>query len=131
VSLTNAGHPPAYLVRRSGAVEELAAPGVPLGALAGPPGRLDARLEDGDALVLLSDGIIECRDRGQEELGYERVRASLALPGASAPALLDRLLAAMRSHCGTEPVEDDRTAMVLVYRPPAAATPTGWSPSQE
>lgn len=131
LALTNAGHPPCYLVRRSGAVEELAAPGVPLGALAGPPGQLTARLAAGDALVLLSDGIVECRDRGREELGYDRVSASLAMPEPTAPALLDRLLAAMRGHCGTEPVEDDRTAMVLVYRPPAAATPSGSSPSQE
>lgn len=131
VVLTNAGHPPGYLVRVSGEVEELAAPGLPLGALPGSPGQLTTRLAPGDALVLLSDGIIECRDHQQEQLGYDRVRASLAMPEPTAPALLDRLLAAMRGHCGTEPIEDDRTAVVLVYRPPAAATPSGSSPSQE
>src|SRR5262245_37523875 len=39
--LTNAGHPPAYRIGAGGEVVELLAPGVPLGSIAGAPGRIE------------------------------------------------------------------------------------------
>lgn len=129
LELINAGHPPCYVVRAGGQVEELAAPGMPLGTLAGRHGRAAARLAAGDAIVLLSDGIIECSDGAGEQFGYERTQRSLAVAGAGAEALLAELLARMRAFCGEETVVDDRTAVVLTYRPPAASEAA--SPSRE
>ena len=125
--LANAGHPPAYVVRAVGGVDELLVPGVPLGALgasggiravATAPGELVAALAPGDALVWLSDGLIECVNAAGEQFGYDRVRQVLAGPTASAAAVRDRLLAAVRRHTGDQPADDDRTLVVMVYRAP-------------
>jgi len=121
LELTNAGHPPTYVVRRSGTVEEIELPGPPLGTLPGAPGAATATLQPGDAAVWLSDGLIEARSPAGELFGYERVRRSLAGPPATDYGLRDRLLAAVRAHTGGAPAEDDRTVVVLLYR--AAASP--------
>lgn len=63
MSLTNAGHPPTYLVR-GGEVDEILLPGNPLGALGDSYGETDVNLEPGDVLVWLSDGLIEAVDPG-------------------------------------------------------------------
>ena len=117
--LTNAGHPPAYVVRAAGGVEEILVPGMPLGAighLAAPPGEAAGNLAPGDALVWLSDGLIECVNAAGEQLGYDRIRQHLAGPPASAETVRNRLLDAVRRHTGGLPADDDRTLVVMVYR---------------
>ncbi len=124
--LTNAGHPPAYVVRGSGEVEEILAPGMPLGAIgaiggiAAPPGEARGTLAPGDALVWLSDGLIECVNTAGEQFGYDRIRQHLAGPPASATLLRDRLLGAIHHYTGGLPADDDRTLVVMVYRAPVA-----------
>jgi sigma-B regulation protein RsbU (phosphoserine phosphatase) len=123
LELVNAGHTPCYLVRLSGEVEEIALPGAPLGGLPGSPGTALVKLAPGEGVVFLSDGIVECRNGADELFGYERVRARLAGPPVAAPALLERLLSGLREHCGTAAsVDDDRTAVALVYRAEAVAS---------
>jgi serine phosphatase RsbU (regulator of sigma subunit) len=124
LQVTNAGHPPCYLVRGRGGVEEIALPGAPLGALPGPPGVGGYRLDAGDAVVWLSDGIPECLSSAGEPFTYERVESALAGEFASAEALRDRLLAALQQHCGGTPVEDDRTMVVLRYVPERNVSPS-------
>lgn len=124
LELTNAGHPPTYLVRARGAVEEIELPGPPLGSLPGTPGRAIVSLAPGDAAVWLSDGLIESRSPAGELFGYERVRRCLAGPPLTDYGLRDRLLAAVRAHTGGAPAEDDRTVVVLLYRGGAAASPS-------
>ena len=126
LELSNAGHPPAYVVRVAGDVEELLAPGVPLGALgagaagAGAPGAAAARLAVGDAIVWLSDGLIECCSAGGEQFGYERTRRHLEGPPENATQIRDRLLDAVRRHTGGLPADDDRTLVAMLYRAPVA-----------
>ena len=126
LELSNAGHPPAYVVRVAGDVEELLAPGVPLGALgagaagAGAPGAAAARLAVGDAIVWLSDGLIECCSAGGEQFGYERTRRHLEGPAVHAAQVRDRLLDAVRRHTGGLPADDDRTLVAMLYRAPVA-----------
>ncbi len=140
LELTNAGHPPAYVVRLAGGVEELLAPGVPLGALGGvggggpsggaasAPGAAAARLEIGDAVVWLSDGLIECCDAQGEQFGYDRIRRHLEGAPVHAAGLRDRLLDAIRLHTGGLPAEDDRTLVAMIYRAPVARGEAGRSP---
>ncbi len=123
LSIANAGHPPTYLVRADGAVEEILLPGPPLGGLPGPPGRGERRLGAGDAVVWLSDGLIEARSPRGELFGYDRVRERLAGPPASATIVRDRLLAAVRAHTGGAAPEDDRTLVVLLYRGASSSMP--------
>ncbi|MCB1007721.1 MAG: SpoIIE family protein phosphatase, partial [Acidobacteria bacterium] len=116
LELANAGHPPSYLVRADGEVEEILLPGPPLGGLPGPPGRGARHVEPGDALVWLSDGLIEARSPRGDLFGYERVRENLGGPPSSAVVVRDRLLAAVRAHTGGAAAEDDRTLVVMLYR---------------
>jgi sigma-B regulation protein RsbU (phosphoserine phosphatase) len=115
VELTNAGHPPTYHLR-GGEVEEILLPGSPLGGLGTSYGHATLELESGDAVIWLSDGLIEAADGADEPFGYDQVRATLAGPCESAAQVRDRLLAAVEAHTGGRPARDDRTLVVMRYR---------------
>lgn len=117
--ITNAGHPPVYLLR-GGRVEEILLPGSPLGGLGHTYGHRRFDLEDGDVLVWLSDGLIEAADPEDEPFGYEGIEAAIAGPGDSAVQVRDRLLAAVEAHTRGRPAMDDRTLVVMRYRTPSA-----------
>lgn len=115
LEITNAGHPPVYLLR-GGGVEEILLPGSPLGGLGHSYGHRRVELDDGDVLVWLSDGLIESTDGDDEPFGYEGVEEALAAgPAGSAAQVRDRLLAAVAEHTGGRPAQDDRTLVVMKY----------------
>lgn len=120
VDMTNAGHPPAYLLRRN-EVEEILLPGTPLGALGEDYGFRRIELEAGDVLAWLSDGFIEALGRDGEPFGYERTRDSLKGPASSAKEVCDRILGEMRRHTDGVGADDDLTLVVMRYQPEAAA----------
>ncbi len=126
LEITNAGHPPTYLLRR-GKVEEILLPGSPLGGLGHTYGRRTVDLERGDVVVWLSDGLIEAAAADGTPFGYERVAAALADgpeagdDGPAAQVVRNRLLAAVDRHSGGQPVQDDRTLVVMRYGGEAAA----------
>jgi serine phosphatase RsbU (regulator of sigma subunit) len=112
--ITNAGHPPTYLLR-DGEIDEILLPGTPLGTLDGRYGRRRISLEPDDVLIWLSDGFIEAFDDGDEAFGYERTIQALGGDAESASAVRDRLLAAVREHAGGRAADDDRTLVVVRY----------------
>jgi len=78
VVLSSAGHPPPFLRRVDGGVEEVLVAG---GRLLGYPGTSSAfaehrvRLEPGDALFFYTDGLFEARDPSDKSLfGQDRVQ---------------------------------------------------------
>jgi len=115
--ITNAGHPPTYLLRR-GAVTEIALPGPPLGALGHDYGHRIVPLEPDDVVVWLSDGLIEA-GAGDEVFGYARTADCLGGLDPDPDRVRDHLLDAVRRHAGEQPPDDDRTLVVLRYRPTA------------
>lgn len=123
LQLTNAGHPPTYLVR-GGQVQEILLPGSPLGGLGHTYGKASVPLEPGDLVVWLSDGLIEAVGDGDEPFGYERVLETLAggQQGQQATELRDRLLSAISRHAEGRPPNDDRTLVVMRYRSSGALT---------
>ena len=76
LAITNAGHPPTYLLR-DGEVSEILLPGNPLGALGEDYGSRTIDLEGNDVVVWLSDGLIEATNSQGEPFGYEDVVGSL------------------------------------------------------
>ncbi|MFQ5349284.1 MAG: PP2C family protein-serine/threonine phosphatase [Thermoanaerobaculia bacterium] len=129
LQITNAGHPPSYRLR-DGIIEEILLTGSPLGALGDDYGRRDVELAPGDVLIWLSDGLIEAADEAGEPFGYDRTQEALAGSAESATAVRNRLLAAVHEHTGGRPPDDDRTLVVMRYRPAAAvsAAPAPASP---
>jgi GAF domain-containing protein len=90
--LVCAGHPPPYLVRADGDLEELCRPGPLLGAFADaewlPAG---FRLERGDGVVLYTDGVTDTRGAGGR-FGQRRLEEVLAgAAGQGADAIAQRL----------------------------------------
>ncbi len=127
MELTNAGHPPTYLVR-DGEVEEILLQGNPLGALGEEYGHCRVALRSGDVVTWLSDGLIEATDERGEPFGYERLRAALRGPAASAAEVRNRLVAAAERHAGGRPTEDDKTLVAMCFR--RSPTTSGGDPKR-
>lgn len=90
LTIANAGHCPPLVVRRDGTIEEIAATGPILGVLPRAAWTsVTTTLEEGDTLVLYSDGVTEALVHG-EELGVPGLRALLA-GGTSPEHLLETL----------------------------------------
>ena len=120
LEITNAGHPPCYLLTARG-IEEIMLPSSALGGLGHEYGRAVRQLQPGDTVVWLSDGLIEATDAGARPFGYERVVQTLAAGDREPPAVRRRLLTAVAEHTSGAAAEDDRTLVVMRYAGGAAA----------
>lgn len=117
---SNAGHNPPFLIRRDGSSRRLDCGGVILGLFEGARYEDERlQLEDGDVLVLFSDGVSEALSVAEEEFGDQRLLATV-LEHCDDPAqgLLDRLLAAVKTFAAGRLQNDDVTAMLVRYRRP-------------
>lgn len=113
----NAGHNPPLLARADGTIQQLGSGGFPLGIL--PMAQYEvgkAYLQQGEALVVYSDGVSEANNLTGEEFGMVRleevVKRNLR---ASASGLRDRIESALSAFTQTAPANDDIT-MVIVKR---------------
>ena len=119
VEIVNAGHCPPMLVRGRGEVEVLGTTGLPLGL--GVSGRPDSgysvqrlALQEGDALVLYTDGMTEAATAGDEEYGLHRLTALLARCNAEGPQeLIRNCLADLGSFLNGQERGDDLTILAL------------------
>jgi phosphoserine phosphatase RsbU/P len=111
----NAGHNPALLLRRSGAVEELGSSGVPIGLLPGSRyQKKTVELGPGDLLCLYSDGITECASPTEEEFGMQRLVKLLAVHRDRAlQDVLDAIAGATVEFAAGAPQLDDETVVLL------------------
>ena len=83
-------------------------------------------------MVWLSDGLIEATDARQEAFGYDRVTEAFTGLAPEPAAVRDHLLDAVARHTGGGAPEDDRTLLVMAYRPDGADPKTEpSSPSSE
>jgi serine phosphatase RsbU (regulator of sigma subunit) len=111
----NAGHI-AGLVRHKQQVRELEATALPFGLFASPvaAGASVVALNSGDALLLVSKGVVEAKYRG-EEYGLQRVGEYLDRSRAeSAHEICVGLLERVQRFIHTAPTHDDVTALALV-----------------
>jgi serine phosphatase RsbU (regulator of sigma subunit) len=112
----SAGHLFPYRVTRDGKVYELEAGSHPLGVRADvhPAVRLE-KLEAGDSVVLLSDGVVEAHpDHTEEPFGFSRLAESLSRHASGGPqALLRGVLADLTLYTRGAPREDDVTVVAL------------------
>ena len=119
LTVLNAGHPRPLLIRH-GTVHILDfEPATPVGL-----GFVDAeatqlRLEPGDAVLILSDGVIEARSAGGDIFGVERV-GDLAVralaSGDTVPETVRRLIQSVIRHRGVA-LEDDATLLFCCWQP--------------
>lgn len=112
----SAGHLYPYRITAEGQVQALESVAYPLGVR----GRLDVeprttKLAPGDTLFLFSDGLVEARPEGSDQLfGFERLEQSLARHARlGAERLRDAVLEDVVRYSGNAPREDDQTILVL------------------
>jgi PAS domain S-box-containing protein len=116
LAYASAGHPAGYLLDGRGAVKSaLPATGLPLGLFPDSryETRADLRLETGDTLVLLTDGVTDSSTRGDDFFGSERaletMRPSL---GGHSSDIVEGLYRAVRAFEEGKPQSDDVTTVV-------------------
>jgi serine phosphatase RsbU (regulator of sigma subunit) len=115
LSYANAGHDLPYVLRgSSGDVEELRARGMPLGIMPGMGyEENEIVLEEGEAALFYSDGLVEAHDPMGEMFGFPRLRALVAEHG-KVGSLGDSLLEELYSFVGEGwKQEDDITLLTL------------------
>jgi serine phosphatase RsbU (regulator of sigma subunit) len=118
LTVSSAGMPPVLLYRRrDGKVEEIALPGMPLGGMACDYLERRFEVEDGDTVLLTTDGLPELANADGDPLGYPRVRTLLAGCGRRTPEeIVAELSAAAEAWTGGQPAKDDMTMVVLQVR---------------
>jgi PAS domain S-box-containing protein len=123
LAYSSAGHPPGYVLDARGAVKsELPATGLPLGLFPDSvyETRTTPRVEPGDTVVLLTDGVTDSGAPEVELFGAGRaldvVRSSLGTPSAE---IVDRLYRAVRAFERGGPQRDDVTVVVARSLPGA------------
>jgi sigma-B regulation protein RsbU (phosphoserine phosphatase) len=114
VEICNAGHCAPLLVR-AGQVTPIESTGVPIGLFCVkeyPISRF--RLNSGDALVLYTDGVTETRNGEEEEYGFDRLAALVAVrAGQPSHDLVHACLQDLATFRGGTPRGDDVTVMVI------------------
>jgi phosphoserine phosphatase RsbU/P len=129
VHYASAGHNPAIIVRASGEIEMVKETGLVLGILKMATYQDSVlQLNEGDLLVLYSDGITEAtRADSDEEFGEHRLCRVLAA-NAHLPAgeLIDFVLRAQAYFTGNAPAFDDAT-LVVIRRGMASGSKPTWT----
>jgi sigma-B regulation protein RsbU (phosphoserine phosphatase) len=114
VRLVNAGHCPPLIVRADGTIERVGSTGPAVGILPFAKWRSTTlTLDDGDSLVLYSDGVIEAAPVGGEELGLCRLEQALA-PAEAAEYVAAAVIETVQAH--TNGARYDDLTLVVIRR---------------
>lgn len=119
LSVANAGHPPLLAVTAEDDVLTLGAEGLPLGTRLEPTLQLQSQpVEEGDTILMYTDGVLEVHDAHGQPFGDERLAARLKRSArkCSARQIRDDILNAISSFKGDEMAQDDLTLVVLRLR---------------
>lgn len=112
----NCGHPAAYLVDPDGVLKELkGSDHPPLGTGKEVPSFTvsELRLEPGERLVLLTDGVIDRRMEGGGTFGFDGLREAIESATDGTAAATAMAIQRAVTECWKEPLEDDATVVVM------------------
>jgi phosphoserine phosphatase RsbU/P len=115
LQIANAGHCPPMIVRADGEIESIDPTGPVVGVLSSSQWTtFESTLEDGDSLILYSDGVSEAESSDGEEFGVRRLAAALkAAPGRRTPEeIAEHLHHAVDQHAGGAR-KDDLTILAI------------------
>ncbi len=112
----SAGHDSAF-VRRANEVQQLAVTGPVLGVMEEPFETKTLYLEDGDIIVLVTDGLTEARNRAGEQLGDEGAMELIAASNPQPQLLSDELVAKVKAVEGNRTRDDLAVLAIRVHEP--------------
>lgn len=113
-----AGIPAGIIYRaKTGTIEWLESKGMPLGSVTNFPYQvMQAIMEKGDILVLMSDGLPEQRNPEREQMGMERISDCLTSSAKETPPqIIQNMMQCMAQWSQTEPQHDDVTLLCLKW----------------
>jgi sigma-B regulation protein RsbU (phosphoserine phosphatase) len=115
IRMAQAGHPNPAILRRTGGIERPGQGGLPIGLIpAATWTGFDIRLDPGDRLLALSDGVTECPDPFGAEFGDEGLAAFARRHADTAgTAFLDALNWELDRHSGLQDLPDDVSCVLL------------------
>ncbi len=121
LQFSSAGHEPAIVYRKKNKNSELleGAQGLPLGMFEADYENGEVFLEEGDSLLLYTDGVKELRNKKREEFGAERLKVSMNSAGEkdlSASEHLKTILQEMQKHQQSISAHDDCTLFCLQFK---------------
>jgi len=112
----SAGHDSAF-IRRSTGVQQLAVTGPVLGVMEEPFETKTIYLEEGDTVVLATDGLTEARNRSGEQLHEEGAMRLIAQSSLQPQLLADELVAQVKA-LGGNTMRDDLAILAIRVREP-------------
>ncbi|MGJ5617690.1 PP2C family protein-serine/threonine phosphatase [Sulfitobacter sp. MF3-043] len=117
VTIGQAGHPHPAIQRRDGSIVQTGTGGFPVGLLSGISfEQFDVQLENGDRLLILSDGVTECPDPAGQMLGEDGLeRIMVKLKGVKGTALLEALIWELTDFAGGGDFPDDVSGILFEY----------------
>ena len=113
---SSAGMPPILIFKRCDtAVEEVVIKGMPMGAVEDFSYQQETRkLESGDVILLMSDGLMELFNDKKEMFGFEKVKEVFGKIASNSPGeILNGLFSAAKSWRNSSPQDDDLTFVVI------------------
>jgi sigma-B regulation protein RsbU (phosphoserine phosphatase) len=117
---TNAGHPVPHVLRASGDIAQMdCKPEMPLGVRSKTEYQTSTlSIQAGDAVFVVSDGVVEAMNSEGELYTLERLNADLrGAVGASATELVRKVTDNVNAFTGSAPKADDVTALALRWLP--------------
>jgi serine phosphatase RsbU (regulator of sigma subunit) len=124
----------APLLIRNGRPQLIETAGLPLGAFAGARyADTEVRLEPGDLILLVSDGIVEARAPDGALFGFERLEELLAnaQPAIHPGQLLDDLLGHVHAFMDGAEQHDDMTVVVIQPNLEVVGSPHAQAPAED
>jgi serine phosphatase RsbU (regulator of sigma subunit) len=114
--LSSAAMPPVFIYReKKREIEEILVKGMPLGAINNFPYTVkETRLEKGDTILLLSDGLPELLDKKNKIYGYERTKSEFLSVGNKRPdTIVEHLKNSAFQWVNGKESDDDITFVVI------------------
>ncbi len=116
MSYVNAGHNPPLVIRAgTDTIDELKPTGIAIGVIEDIAfDQNSVHLNDGDVIVLYTDGVTEAINTKTEEFGVPRliqtIQDSVSLPSQE---IVNTIVSRVSDFCGTQPQHDDITLLVI------------------
>lgn len=117
IDYTNAGHNPPYILRENGIIETLP---VSSNFIIGVFDDLnfesaELRLEQGDSLLMYTDGVTEAFNEKREQFAEKRIEETLenVHKGATTQSLVTNVLQKVKEFAGSYPQSDDITLLAI------------------